>query len=130
MKYQRQNIPIDWLYSHQLKAIKILAAKFKIADGQCLADDMGIGKTFTALALYMYVLKRKRIMVACPGINVETWKDQFKKFVKTIRDTYDQDPEYELIALEADMDPYERIDELHKFWDPESSPRIIVWSYS
>ena len=36
---------------------------------------MGLGKTFTALALYMYILKRKRIMVVCPGINVETWKE-------------------------------------------------------
>ena len=51
-------------------------------------------------------------------------------FTTRISDDYDVDSEYELIALESGMDPKERIVELHKFWDPTSSPRIIVWSYS
>ena len=76
----KSKIPIGWMYDHQLKAIEILNRKFELLDGQCLADDMGLGKTFTALALYMYKLKLNKIMVVCPSINIETWKEQFEQF--------------------------------------------------
>jgi SNF2 family DNA or RNA helicase len=63
-------LPLDWLFNHQLKAIKVLEARFKLLDGMCLADDMGLGKTLTALALFMYFLKCKKIMIVCPVINI------------------------------------------------------------
>jgi SNF2 family DNA or RNA helicase len=98
----------------------------------CLADDMGLGKTFTALALFMYFLKCKKIMIVCPGINIETWVKQFEKFDGFCKKDGGKVRECKLFVIDKEMDATERYNAILEWWSQtDSGPQIIIiWSYS
>lgn len=64
----------NMLYDFQKDAVKSLIAKLERYNGCILADSVGLGKTFTALAVMTYYTYRgKRILVLCPKKLEHNW---------------------------------------------------------
>ena len=64
----------NMLYDFQKDAVKSLIAKLERYNGCILADSVGLGKTFTALAVMTYYAYRgKRILVLCPKKLEHNW---------------------------------------------------------
>lgn len=73
VKYKESKI---WglLYDFQKDAVESLIAKLEKYNGCILADSVGLGKTFTALAVMTYYAYRgKRILVLCPKKLENNW---------------------------------------------------------
>lgn len=64
----------NMLYDFQKDAVKSLISKLERYNGCILADSVGLGKTFTALAVMTYYAYRgKRILVLCPKKLEHNW---------------------------------------------------------
>lgn len=62
------------LYDFQQDAVKSIISKLEKYNGCILADSVGLGKTFTALAVMTYYTYRgKRILVLCPKKLENNW---------------------------------------------------------
>ncbi len=62
------------LYNYQKDAVLAIINKLEKYDGCILADSVGLGKTFTALAVIKYYEKRnKDVLVLCPKKLAENW---------------------------------------------------------
>ena len=62
------------LYEFQSQAAKIILYNLEKYNGTILADSVGLGKTFTALAVIKYYLdNRKSVLVLCPKKLYENW---------------------------------------------------------
>lgn len=62
------------LYEFQAQAAKIILYNLERYNGTILADSVGLGKTFTALAVIKYYLdNRKSVLVLCPKKLYENW---------------------------------------------------------
>lgn len=62
------------LYDFQKDAVKSIISKLETFQGCILADSVGLGKTFTALAVMTYYAYRgKRILVLCPKKLENNW---------------------------------------------------------
>lgn len=62
------------LYDFQQDAVKSIISKLEKYNGCILADSVGLGKTFTALAVMTYYAYRgKRILVLCPKKLENNW---------------------------------------------------------
>ena len=69
------------LYNFQKDAVLAIISKLEKFNGCILADSVGLGKTFTALAVIKYYENRnKSVLVLCPkklGDNWNTYKDNY-----------------------------------------------------
>ncbi len=64
----------NMLYEFQSQAAKIILYNLEKYHGTILADSVGLGKTFTALAVIKYYLdSRKSVLVLCPKKLYENW---------------------------------------------------------
>lgn len=64
----------NMLYDFQRDAVLAIINKLEKYNGCILADSVGLGKTFTALAVMAYYLKRnKSVLVLCPKKLSENW---------------------------------------------------------
>ena len=62
------------LYDFQKDAVKSIISKLEKFNGCILADSVGLGKTYTALAVMTYYAYRgKRILVLCPKKLENNW---------------------------------------------------------
>ena len=62
------------LYSFQKDAVTGIINKLETFNGCILADSVGLGKTFTALAVIKYYeLRNKSVLVLCPKKLAENW---------------------------------------------------------
>lgn len=65
----------DMLYNFQKDAVLAIISKLEKYNGCILADSVGLGKTFTALAVIKYYENRnKSVLVLCPKKLSENWK--------------------------------------------------------
>jgi len=70
----RETMVWQKLYDFQADAAHGLIQKLQTYDGCVLADSVGLGKTFTALAVVKYYeLRNKRVLVLCPRKLAENW---------------------------------------------------------
>ena len=75
----------DMLYDFQRDAVLAIINKLEKYNGCILADSVGLGKTFTALAVIKYFENRnKRVLVLCPKKLAENWN--------TYKDNYVNNP--------------------------------------
>ena len=75
----------DMLYDFQRDAVLAIINKLERYDGCILADSVGLGKTFTALAVIKYYENRnKTVLVLCPKKLSENWN--------TYKDNYVNNP--------------------------------------
>ena len=66
----------NMLYSFQKDAVKGAIEKIQKFNGCIIADSVGLGKTFEALAVIKYFeLRSKRVLVLCPKKLRENWTD-------------------------------------------------------
>lgn len=73
------------LYNFQRDAVLAIISKLEQYNGCILADSVGLGKTFSALAVMKYYQERgKSILVLCPKKLAENWN--------TYRDNYMNNP--------------------------------------
>lgn len=64
----------NMLYPFQKDAVQSIIAKLEQYNGCILADSVGLGKTFTALGVITYYLKRnKDVLVLCPKKLENNW---------------------------------------------------------
>ncbi len=71
--FQRSKI-WDLLYNFQRDAVLAIISKLEKYNGCILADSVGLGKTFTALAVIKYYENRnKSVLVLCPKKLSENW---------------------------------------------------------
>ena len=70
----RESLIWQKLYDFQADAAHGLIQKLQTYDGCVLADSVGLGKTFTALAVVKYYeLRNKSVLVLCPRKLAENW---------------------------------------------------------
>ena len=70
------------LYDFQRDAAEGIINKLETYNGCILADSVGLGKTFTALAVIKYYEKRNRsVLVLCPKKLAENWTTYNKNYV-------------------------------------------------
>jgi len=70
----RESLVWQKLYDFQADAAHGLIQKLQTYDGCVLADSVGLGKTFTALAVVKYYeLRNKSVLVLCPRKLAENW---------------------------------------------------------
>ena len=70
------------LYDFQKDAVLAIINKLQAYDGCILADSVGLGKTFTALAVIKYYeLLNKNVLVLCPKRLSENWLTYKKNYV-------------------------------------------------
>lgn len=70
------------LYNFQRDAAESIINKLETYNGCILADSVGLGKTFTALAVIKYYEKRnKSVLVLCPKKLAENWTTYNKNYV-------------------------------------------------
>lgn len=75
----------DMLYVFQRDAVLAIINKLEKYNGCILADSVGLGKTFTALAVIKYYENRnKTVLVLCPKKLAENWN--------TYKDNYVNNP--------------------------------------
>lgn len=75
----------NMLYDFQKDAVLAIISKLEKYDGCILADSVGLGKTFTALAVIKYYENRnKSVLVLCPKKLAENWN--------TYKDNYINNP--------------------------------------
>ena len=75
----------NMLYDFQKDAVLAIISKLERYNGCILADSVGLGKTFTALAVVKYYENRnKSVLVLCPKKLAENWK--------TYKDNYINNP--------------------------------------
>lgn len=75
----------NMLYDFQKDAVNAIIHKLETYNGCILADSVGLGKTFTALAVIKYYENRnKSVLVLCPKKLSENWN--------TYRDNYKNNP--------------------------------------
>ena len=75
----------DMLYDFQKDAVLAIINKLEKYNGCILADSVGLGKTFTALAVIQYYENRnKTVLVLCPKKLAENWN--------TYKDNYINNP--------------------------------------
>ena len=81
----RQSKIWDMLYDFQRDAVLAIINKLEKYNGCILADSVGLGKTFTALAVVKYYENRnKTVLVLCPKKLAENWN--------TYKDNYINNP--------------------------------------
>lgn len=69
------------LYPFQKDAVQSIIAKLEQYNGCILADSVGLGKTFTALAVMTYYLKRnKDVLVLCPKKLENNWNQYTRNY--------------------------------------------------
>ncbi|MEU9337069.1 SNF2-related protein [Streptomyces sp. NPDC048290] len=72
------------LRDYQLRGLAWLANLTRLGFGACLADDMGTGKTVTALALHLHRGEHPRhagpTLVVCPATMVTAWQREAARF--------------------------------------------------
>ena len=62
------------LYEFQKDGVKSVIARMQEHNGCILADSVGLGKTYTALAVIKYYeLRNDRVLVICPSKLRENW---------------------------------------------------------
>ena len=65
----------DSLFEFQREAAKIVIDRVKRLNGCILADSVGLGKTYTALAVIRYFeLRNERVLVLCPKKLARNWR--------------------------------------------------------
>lgn len=70
------------LYDFQRDAVLAIINKLEQYNGCILADSVGLGKTFTALAVIKYYENRnKSVLVLCPKKLAENWNTDRKSVV-------------------------------------------------
>ena len=73
----------DKLFDFQKDAVKSIINKLDTYNGCILADSVGLGKTFTALAVIKYYeLRNKNVLVLCPKRLAANWQE-FNQNLKT-----------------------------------------------
>lgn len=68
----------DWvtLYPHQLDALKRINASIEKYGGALLCDDVGLGKTYVAIAL---IQQYRKAVVVAPAVLREMWTEAYEK---------------------------------------------------
>ena len=70
------------LYNFQQDAAKAIISKLEKYNGCILADSVGLGKTFTALAVIKYYESRNRsVLVLCPKKLYENWNTYRQPYI-------------------------------------------------
>lgn len=73
------------LYDFQKDAVKGIINKLETFNGCILADSVGLGKTFTALAVIKYYeLRNDRVLVLCPKKLENNWKTYTSNYTNNI----------------------------------------------
>ena len=109
----------NMLYDFQKDAVKSLIAKLERYNGCILADSVGLGKTFTALAVMTYYAYRgKRILVLCPKKLEHNWNMYRHDYVNN--PIYDRYLQYDVLYhtdLSRDKGESNSIDLSLNRWD-------------
>ncbi|MGT2711142.1 helicase-related protein [Streptococcus oriscaviae] len=109
----------NMLYDFQKDAVKSLIAKLERYNGCILADSVGLGKTFTALAVMTYYAYRgKRILVLCPKKLEHNWNMYRHDYVNN--PIYDRYLQYDVLYhtdLSRDKGESNGIDLALNRWD-------------
>lgn len=141
VKYKESKI-WNLLYDFQKDAVEAIIGKLEKFNGCILADSVGLGKTFTALATMTYYAYRgKRILVLCPKKLENNWNMYRHDYINN--PIYDRHLQYDVlfhtdlsrdkgisngIDLELNrFDTYDLvvIDESHNFRNGSSSTKEI-----
>ena len=73
------------MYDFQRDAVLAIINKLEKYNGCILADSVGLGKTFTALAVIKYYENRnKSVLVLCPKKLAENW-NTFKRRLEIVQ---------------------------------------------
>ena len=72
------------LREYQMTGFKYLSRLAKWGIGACLADDMGVGKTVQAIALFLELAPLGPILVVAPTSVCFVWLEELAKFAPTL----------------------------------------------
>ncbi|MCX6147113.1 MAG: helicase-related protein, partial [Candidatus Kapabacteria bacterium] len=129
----------NFLYSFQQEGFKKILSKLELYNGCILADSVGLGKTFTALAVIKYFeLKRLRVLVICPKRLEQNWQQYQANYVSNLQEDNFQFkiiPQSELTLDNGKYDNFDFgnfdllvIDESHNFRNQQKSYKKVTES--
>jgi hypothetical protein len=118
VKYKQSKV-WNMLYDFQKDAVVSIISKLEKYNGCILADSVGLGKTFTALAVMTYYAYRgKRILVLCPKKLEANWNQYRHDYISN--PIYDRYLQYDVLYhtdLSRDMGHSNGIDLAQNRWD-------------
>ncbi len=119
------------LRPYQLTGYRWMVVNCEAGFGSCLADDMGLGKTIQAIALLLY-LKRKKIkpaLIIAPTTLLGNWQQEIAKFAPSLK-------VYSYHGIDKNLDNLDNIDVVlttygvlrqnRKQFSPEKFPIVII----
>jgi ERCC4-related helicase len=106
LKRLEETIIFKSLYEFQKVAVKSLISKLEKFNGAILADAVGLGKTWTALAVAKYYqMQGREIIILCPKRLMDYWRQFHKNF-----DTKFKKDELEFfVRSHSDLEDLERL---------------------
>lgn len=122
-----------WLAPHQIPAAERLSAIIRRHGGALLADEVGLGKSYVALAVAL--ARQEPFALVVPAVLVSQWRDLLNRFgqqeVPII--THESLSKHPYRPLPPPTAPFVVIDEAHRFRNPETNryralARVVVGS--
>src|SRR6266571_1330761 len=124
-----------WLAPHQIPAAKRLSAIISRYGGALLADDVGLGKSYVALAVAL--ARQQPFVLVVPAVLVSQWRGLLDRFGVTDTSivTHESLSVHPYRPLPSSTVPYRLfvVDEAHRFRNPETNryralARLVVGS--
>ena len=122
-----------WLAPHQIPAAERLSAIIRRHGGALLADEVGLGKSYVALAVAL--ARQEPYALVVPAVLVSQWRDLLNRFgqqeVPII--THESLSKHPYRPLPPPTAPFVVVDEAHRFRNPETNryralARMVVGS--
>jgi hypothetical protein len=122
-----------WLAPHQIPAAERLSAIIRRHGGALLADEVGLGKSYVALAVAL--ARQEPFALVVPAVLVSQWRDLLNRFgqqeVPII--THESLSKHPYRPLPPPTAPFVVVDEAHRFRNPETNryralARLVVGS--
>lgn len=122
-----------WLAPHQIPAADRLSAIIKLHGGALLADEVGLGKSYVALAVAL--ARQEPFALVVPAVLVSQWRDLLNRFgqqeVPII--THESLSKHPYRPLPPPTATFVVVDEAHRFRNPDTNryralARLVVGS--
>ena len=126
------------LRDHQMEGLKWAVALYNGGFSGILADDMGLGKTCQVIALFLYLVEKKRdngpFLVISPTSTAENWRKELERFAPSLKVLLVKTSKEDTSRMNKriEKDPYDVLLTTFELFNEKAKYRSIksrVWRY-